>query len=643
MRLKDLRLSTKFTITIAMILLTFSALFSLMLYIYLRNQVLDDADEKTRMIFTQISAVGEYIKSNLRPRMYEIMPYIEYKDKFIIETMSVTHITREIMKIFNMDFRDYKYQRVSLNPFNPENKADPFHIKMIDYFIKNRDITSWNDVTELAGREVIVRVRPLIAEKGCLTCHGDLKKIPSGLKSRYNGGGTGFKEGDIIGVESIIIPLDVPLAEVKQIAISTFVFGGGTLLFLFLSMTGAFWSLVSKPLNRLTLTFNAIARGSEPLRNDIPVDSRDEIGELTESFNEMARHLIETQEELKKKVETMRTILNSITDPLALINPDCTVEMANKAYKEWMEKGVSTVFRERCEYDDKNPEIECMKALFEEIKITRSPLSEFCDNDGRYYYIHFYPVFDNLGNVIKAVHYVKDVTERIRMEEEMLRTEKLAAIGQIAAGIAHEVNNPLGGIRVCFNNLINTEMDEETKRLHIEVINSSLEKIQSIIKQLLEFSKSSAIEFKPCRINDIIENVMKLTGHMINRKNINVVRSFSDIPEVMLDVNKMEQVFLNIILNAVQAMDDGGTLTVTTSINNGYCEISFSDTGCGIPPEIMPRIFDPFFTTKPVGEGTGLGLSVSKSIIEQHSGSIYVESSQRGTIFTVRLPVIKNG
>jgi two-component system NtrC family sensor kinase len=223
------------------------------------------------------------------------------------------------------------------------------------------------------------------------------------------------------------------------------------------------------------------------------------------------------------------------------------------------------------------------------------------------------------------------------------RAEKLAAVGQLSAGIAHEINNPLGGIRLCFNNLLTTDMDVETRKMHIDVINSGLSKIQDIIRQLLDFSKRSALSVSPVSINSLIENVLRLTDYLIAKKEIRVVKNLSqEIPEIMVDPNKMEQVFLNIILNAIQEMDGkSGMLTIETFSDNSFCKASFADTGSGISDKVLPYIFDPFFTTKAVGEGTGLGLSVSKSIVEQHRGEIVVETSQRGTKFTVILPIPK--
>ncbi len=176
---------------------------------------------------------------------------------------------------------------------------------------------------------------------------------------------------------------------------------------------------------------------------------------------------------------------------------------------------------------------------------TKKPFSEYWEGeDQKHYFIHLYPIFNEKGDVIKVVHYVKDITEKRKIEEQMRITEKLAAIGQLSAGLAHEINNPLGGIRLCFNNLIATEMDEETKKRHIEVINQGLMKIQEIIKQLLDFSKQSELIVSLVSVNTLVENVLKLTDYLISKKGIKVVKKLSpDIPKIMIDSNKIEQVF----------------------------------------------------------------------------------------------------
>ncbi len=395
-----------------------------------------------------------------------------------------------------------------------------------------------------------------------------------------------------------------------------------------------------KTTKKTKYSFKGIVEGTEPLNQKIEVKTSDEIGELIYSFNQMAKFLYEAQEATKKYAETLRTIFEGITDPLALVDPDCQVEMTNHAYREWLKEERAAVFHSPCNLEHIENDTLSPQLLLKKVIETKKPLSEYWEGkDGNHYFIHIYPIFNNEKEVTKLVYYVKDVTERKKIEEQMRITEKLAAIGQLSAGLAHEINNPLGGIKLCFNNLISTEMDEETKREHIKLINKGLTKIQEIIKQLLDFSKQTELIKTSVNINDLIENVLRLTEYLISKNGIQVVKKFEKIPHMLLDQNKIEQVFLNIILNAIQAMDgQERILTIETAMKNNNCLISFSDTGPGIPSEIMEKIFDPFFTTKPVGQGTGLGLSVSKAIIEQHNGKIYVSSSDKGTTFTVELP-----
>lgn len=643
MNVRNLKLSTKFSLAVGLILLVFCIIFSLLLYLHLKNRVIEDAGERTRVIMAQITAVGDYIKNTLRPKMFEILPQVAKNDEFVVEAMSTTHVTQEVMRRFNTDLKDYVYRRVSDNPLNPRNMADPFHRKMISYFQENRGLAMWNGVFTERGQEYIIRVRAIVAERGCLKCHGDPEKAPKGLVQKY-GTSSGFqwREGEVIGVESVTIPLAVTLGQIKGIAIATFIFGFSTLVFLFISLQAAFWSLVSRPLSRLSTVFQGIAKGTEPLNQDLPIETHDEIGELTASFNQMAGHLFHAQEDLRKNAETLRSIFEGISDPLALVNPDCTLALTNAAYREWVAKGITAVFSKECHSEDCDEDTLCPVCFLERVKREGRELAESWEGtDGRYYSIHLYPIIDGHGSVVRAVHYVKDITDRRQVEEQLRRAEKLAAVGQLSAGIAHEINNPLGGIRLCFNNLMDTAMDKATRQQHIEVINAGLARIQDIVGQLLDFSKKSSLSVVPVSINRLIENVLKLTEYIMAERRISVVKSFAhDLPQVMVDPAKMEQVFLNIVLNAAQAMDGcGGSLTIETSSEDGICRASFIDTGPGIPASVLPYIFDPFFTTKPVGDGTGLGLSVGKSIVEQHNGRISVETSGSGTTFTVYLPL----
>ena len=290
-------------------------------------------------------------------------------------------------------------------------------------------------------------------------------------------------------------------------------------------------------------------------------------------------------------------------------------------------------------------------------KIVSGPivhLAEIMDNikthgDLKQHNIEFEERRDELGKLQKSLEWMmrrlKDADmEREKTMEVLLQTEKMVSVGRLASGVAHEINNPLGGIAICFNNLMKPGMDEETRKEHVELINDCLQRIKKIVGHLLDFSKSTVTEKSLTNLNDLLERQLLLIKYSAEGKAITIVRDFGgNLPDISVDRAKLGQVFLNMFLNAInamQAMDNGGLLTIRTRQTDGFYEVQIRDTGTGIPSEIMSEIFDPFFTTKAVGIGTGLGLSVSKSIIEQHGGVIEVESEVGvGTAFRVRLPV----
>ncbi|BCO08041.1 two-component sensor histidine kinase [Desulfolithobacter dissulfuricans] len=231
--------------------------------------------------------------------------------------------------------------------------------------------------------------------------------------------------------------------------------------------------------------------------------------------------------------------------------------------------------------------------------------------------------------------------EKMKTMDLMCQTEKMATVGNLAAGVAHEINNPLGGVILCFKNFTETDMDEKSRKMHIEVINSGLLKIQNTVQGLLDFARKTPIAIAPSSISSILDESLRLVDSLLAKKGITVVKELcADMPLVPVDSDKIEQVFLNIIINAVHAMGEEGTLFFASRREGGMCLVSITDTGPGIDPEVLPRIFDPFFTTKEPGKGTGLGLAVCKSIIEQHGGRIEVVSEKgNGARFIISLPI----
>ena len=238
----------------------------------------------------------------------------------------------------------------------------------------------------------------------------------------------------------------------------------------------------------------------------------------------------------------------------------------------------------------------------------------------------------------------RDITDKKRLEEQLARSEKLAAVGQLAAGVAHEINNPLGGILVYSYLMLEDLPPDHPERPQVEKIIREATRCKEIIKGLLDFSRQHPSRLKPIDINALVTELLGLVENHLNFQNVSLQKNLAaDLPSVQGDKSKLEQVFLNLFMNAGEAMAGHGTLSVTTSQNaQGAVEIRISDNGPGIHPDHLPRLFDPFFTTKEVGRGIGLGLSVSYGIIQQHRGRIYVDAtSVIGTTFVIELPAAR--
>jgi len=253
------------------------------------------------------------------------------------------------------------------------------------------------------------------------------------------------------------------------------------------------------------------------------------------------------------------------------------------------------------------------------------------------------PLVGKSGERIGRLLLFDDVTQRERMEEQMSQTEKLTSLGLLAAGVAHEVNTPLAVISNYIQMLAKEMPDGDPRHSIIEKIVKQTFRASEIVNNLLNFSRTGAGELADVDLNRLVEETLSLVAHPLKTSQIRVVKQLSDgLPPVRGSANKLQQVFLNLFLNARDAMPTGGMLEVRTAAHNGSVEIEVVDTGNGIPREHIHKIFDPFFTTKATGRGTGLGLSVSYGIIKEHAGRIDVRSTPgRGTSFHVEFPAVR--
>jgi two-component system NtrC family sensor kinase len=253
------------------------------------------------------------------------------------------------------------------------------------------------------------------------------------------------------------------------------------------------------------------------------------------------------------------------------------------------------------------------------------------------------PLVSKSGERIGRLLLFDDVTQRERMEEQMSQTEKLTSLGLLAAGVAHEVNTPLAVISNYIQMLAKQMPEGDPRQSIIEKIVKQTFRASEIVNNLLNFSRTGAAEAADVDVNRVVEETLSLVAHPLKTSQIQVVKQLGEcLPPVRGSANKLQQVFLNLFLNARDAMPSGGMLEVRTAAHNGSVEVEVADTGAGIAREHIHRIFDPFFTTKANGRGTGLGLSVSYGIIKEHSGKIDVRSTPgKGTSFHLELPAAR--
>jgi two-component system, NtrC family, sensor kinase len=242
-----------------------------------------------------------------------------------------------------------------------------------------------------------------------------------------------------------------------------------------------------------------------------------------------------------------------------------------------------------------------------------------------------------------VIVFERDVTEKNRMEVILAQSEKLAAVGQLAAGIAHEINNPLTVVLANSQLLLRSlPKEDEDSRESVELIYKAGARAQYVVRNLLDFARKEQLDFVPTDINETIERALEMLRHEMLERDVSVdFKSGKELPEIMLSPDHMQGVWLNIILNAMDATERGkGKVTVVTNKHADELWVTISDNGQGIPQESLSRIFEPFYTTKEPGRGTGLGLSVCHRIIKQHGGHILVDSEKgKGTIFTIVLPI----
>ncbi len=405
--------------------------------------------------------------------------------------------------------------------------------------------------------------------------------------------------------------------------------------------------LFLNPLKNIQKGAEAIEKGD--FKCQIPVKTKDEVGALAENFNTMAQTLQNSFQEISRSKKEWEETFDRINDPIVVIDCDCNILKANLAFREtfekffllpkweWINKKCSELFG-TCLLSDCPHKVGIQD---------RKPVIREMHNPemGKIFETSIFPYYSPEEVFRGSVAIIKDVTGKKENEMRLVMSERLAALGEMASGIAHEINNPLATISACTEALLNRMEKEKIGSIlfenYLRIIQDEINRCRSITNSMLSFVKKRDDGMQDVAINEVLEKTLEMINFQGRLKDVDVLRHYQkEIPVIHNNEGDLRQVFLSVISNAVDAMEGKGTLTVETGAKGNSILIKIEDTGPGIPPHLIDRIFDPFFTTKSEKGGTGLGLSIADRIIKENNGKIEVASAEgKGTTFTITLPI----
>jgi PAS domain S-box-containing protein len=358
---------------------------------------------------------------------------------------------------------------------------------------------------------------------------------------------------------------------------------------------------------------------------------------------------LESENQRAPEIESkgfLQSVIDGIEDSIAIVDREYNILFANKTARKRISAGKNTIIGQTCfrTFHDKNePCRHCQTSLtFDRGDARTTSFTESGpDGQDRFVELHTYPIKGADGRVERVIEINRDITERRYLEMKLVQASKMAALGELAGGLAHQLNNPLVGVQNFVQLLLSRMNADDPNRKLAETIERAGGECVKIIKNLLKFSRESRHYFADVDINNVIDDVLSLLENQINLKGIRIEKSLStDIPVFLGNETQLAQVVMNIIQNGAQAIEGNGVISIHTLIDRAKDEIQveISDTGKGIPAEHLDRLFEPFFTTRE--EGTGLGLSVAYGIVKNHEGRIEVESEEkRGSTFRLLFPL----
>ena len=392
-----------------------------------------------------------------------------------------------------------------------------------------------------------------------------------------------------------------------------------------------------------TDTLCLMRKKGTPLEADLSIKS---INFENESFLQVIFRDLTEQRRLEKKIQeakrNLEAVFDGIRDQLSVQSPEYRILRVNRAVSQKYHSDFRELIGKKCYetyYQRSQPCERCPVAVSIKTKAFATSVMKISGEDTTLRFFS-YPIFDEKGNVFSVIEHVQDITDEQRLQEQLVQSEKLAGIGYLASGVAHEINNPLSGI-IGMAEAAQEEEDLPTIRSHLGDILNCSHRISEIVKGLRSYCRvAKQEELSRVDINEVLDDSVKMVRMGLKAGAVEVVKKFEPVEKVEANPGELQQVFVNLITNAFQAVNGkGGTITLSSRSLKDIIEVKVMDTGVGIPQKYLGKIFDPFFTTKKTGEGTGLGLNVVYRIVSKYGGTIDVESKEGlGATFTVRFP-----
>jgi len=520
-------------------------------------------------------------------------------------------------------------------PFNLDRAGfiHPNYPKVADEVRGHR--IGYVDITNVGGAKKIMAFAPIPYDTGDYSRHGVFGGVTIGFQVDQ------FHDAARKGSRLITSELHQHRSLSAMIILATALLAGFSA-----------WVLsrgITRPLQQLIEGARRLADGDT--RSRVSVTSADELGELAETFNTMSNELeirktslLSTLDELRRsRLEILdernfkESILESISSAIVTFSPDGLLTSVNATGRSFLGNDISVDMH----YSDVFEGWGAMGQLTGQALATRSgygrqPLHLDRPNGMSDFEVGFFPIGRDAERGLTVT--MRNETEKEKLRDEMLRLDRLASLGKLSAGIAHEVRNPLTGISLLLDDLHDRSATGSDDQQMIKKAVNEIDRVERLVNALLNYSSPARAEFRACDLNQLVNDTVLLMRRPAERSGVSIALESAEIKVFRFDPEKIKQALLNIIRNAVEALQAGGIVSITTLTGGDTAVIRINDNGPGIREDDLPLIFEPFFTRK--GAGTGLGLSITQRIIEEHHGRIRVESDPTsGTTFIIELPI----